>query len=209
MFKVKIHLILILYLMSSSAFGLEILKPVKTDSPRETMRTFISSMNQYKEASEKKNESLKKRSIERAIRTLNLNQHSPLLRFEIGKNAAIYLKEVIDRVIVIDYALIPNLAENEDFNGKFWRLKNTEISIRLINDGERSGEYLFSADTVSRAKSFYEAGNIPLFERLRSGSGYRETILSSHMPEYLRGEVFGIAKWQLAGIFISNRRVYT
>jgi MscS family membrane protein len=37
-----------------------------------------------------------------------------------------------------------------------WTIPYTEIDIKRITEGEHEGDFLFSANTVNRAKSFYE-----------------------------------------------------
>ena len=188
---------------SMSAFSIDVLKPVKTDSPRATMRTFLHAMNSYREAVEGNDDDAQKQNIDRAVRTLMLEQHSTLLRYEMGRKAAIHLKEVMDRVIVIDLNKIPNGVNSEGFNGKYWRLKDTEIAIRLVESGDRSGEYLFSADTVDRSKDFYDAvKSYPYLKGAGQGAGYKETVLTNYMPKILQGEIFGVAKWQIVGLGI-------
>ena len=38
-----------------------------------------------------------------------------------------------------------------------WRVPRTEITLVRVEEGPRTGDYLFSADTVARALSFYQA----------------------------------------------------
>jgi MscS family membrane protein len=53
---------------------------------------------------------------------------------------------------------IPDAATDaESEPPALWRLPGTEITIARVKEGARSGEYLFSADTVKRARSFHEA----------------------------------------------------
>ncbi|SMF34161.1 mechanosensitive ion channel family protein [Pseudobacteriovorax antillogorgiicola] len=185
------------------AMGLDVLKPVKTDSPKETMKTFMAAMNEYHEGVKKRDENREK-SLDRAVRTLSLGHISPLMRADAGRKAAIYLKEVIDRVIVIDYEKIPPGKLAPEMNGNFWRLKNTEIVIRMENSGAREGEFLFSADTVDRAKDFYLlVKDYPYLEGTGQGAGFRETAVERYIPKALKGEMFGVPSWQLIGIFVS------
>ena len=74
------------------------LTPLKLDTPRETLKMFMNSMNEYKKGVDKNDEE-KRLQIENATRCLDLREISPLLREEKGKEAAIFLKEAIDRVL--------------------------------------------------------------------------------------------------------------
>ncbi|GIX41135.1 MAG: hypothetical protein KatS3mg129_0868 [Leptospiraceae bacterium] len=172
----------------------DLLRPVKTDTPRDTMRSFIEAMNDYRKGIETNNEKLKLR-INDAIRTLNLEEIPFLLREEKGKEAAIFLKEVIDRVIIIDYNKIP------DEPTKRWRLKGTEIVITQVESGERAGEHLFSPDTVHRAREFYEkVKHLPYLEGSGMGAGYKEPWYERNLPDWAKKKFFVMNIWQWLGL---------
>lgn len=175
------------------------LKPVKTDSPRDTMRSFYDAMNDYRRGVETGNESLQSR-IDDAVRTLNLEETPALLREERGREAAIFLKETIDRVIVLNYELIPAEGTAEAPLLR-WRLRDTEIAIARIDQGERAGEFLFSADTVRRAESFYKkVKELPYVDGSGMGSGFREPFLEKHLPEWSKARFAFLARWQWIGL---------
>jgi MscS family membrane protein len=174
------------------------LAPLKTDSPQDTMRTFMQAMDDYVRGLEKKDPALQVR-LDDAVRCLDLSEVSLLGWDETGREAAIYLKEVIDRVIVIDYSKIPG----EDYDKPRWRLKDTEIVIHRVAEGERRGEWLFSPATVRRAAEFFEkVRDLPLLEGT-AGGGYRQPWLERHMPGWALGEWWGLAIWQWLGILVA------
>lgn len=171
------------------------LNPAKLDHPRDTMRTFMESMKVYRSA--QGNESTE--ALLRAIRTLNLSETPFVLQQEKGTEIAQLLKEVIDRVILIDYSKIPDSPDSTR-----WRLKNTEIAIAKVKSGDRTGEFLFTPDTVYRARSFYnKVKNLPYLEGSTKGAGYQEPLVERYMPDALRGRVFFYEKWQWLGLFFS------
>ena len=110
------------------------LAPVKTDTPQDTMRTFMEAMNQYRLGRVNGDPGLKEK-IARAVRTLDLNRVPVVIRAEFGVETAIFLKEVIDRVIVIDYEKIPPGSGQE--LKTVWRLKDTEIKLIKMTGGDR------------------------------------------------------------------------
>lgn len=182
----------------------DLLRPVKTESPQDTMKTFLGAMNEYKVQLAKNESDAAERAINRAIRTLDLSETSLMLRTNQGREAAVFLKEVIDRVIVINYDYIPPGPKAETFDGQRWRLKNTEIVIAKQTEGERQGEFLFSADTVTRAEEFYDlVKDLPYLSGSGGGAGYRKPWLERQMPDWLGGEWFGYPKWQMIGLFIA------
>lgn len=179
------------------------LAPVKTDNPRDTMRTFMDAMNDYKKGVELKDESLIDR-IDDATRTLNLEDTPYILRKEKGRESAIFLKEVIDRMIVINYDYIPEKSENPEKPLLRWRLKNSEIIISLVQKGDRAGEYLFSPDTAYRAKEFYEkVRHLPYKEGSGGGAHYKKPWLERMVPEWSKKQVLTLNLWQWGGIFFA------
>jgi MscS family membrane protein len=126
-----------------------------------------------------------------AVRCLDLSRTSVVGRDLVGKEAARNLKEVIDRVIVIDYDKVP--AETTQPR---WRLRGTEITIHRVSEGDRADEFLISPDTVERSKEFFaRVSELPLLPG-SLGGGYLPPWQEALVPPSLRPEVFGVAYWQ-------------
>lgn len=179
------------------------LAPLKTDNPRDTMRSFMEAMNDYRKGDAIGSSRLKVR-IDDAVRCLNLDDVSVMSRQQTGIETAIMLKEVIDRIIVIDYEKIPEAAEKPDEPLERWRLKNTEIVIARVRSGDRTGEYLFSPDTVARAEEFFEkVKHLPYLEDSGYGAGYKEPWLQRNMPDWATKDLFSLAYWQWIGLFLA------
>jgi len=176
------------------------LEPVKLDHPRDTMRTFIDSMNQYHEGIETRDRK-KQRAIDRALRTLNLEEIPILVRDEEGREIAQLLKEVIDRVIVIDYSKIPEAVDTSGQSVKRWRLKGTEIEIAREESGDRAGQYLFTKDTVARTREFFgKVKHLNYLPGSGMGSGFRENWMSSKLPPWALRNVVLFPNWKWIGI---------
>ena len=174
------------------------LAPVKLDHPRDTMRSFMSAMEDYKKGLGRGDSQLKSR-VDDAIRCLNLEEIPYLVRKEKGREVAVFLKEVIDRVIVIDYARIP-----EDKEERRWRLKGTEIVIAQVQKGERIGEYLFSSETVFRAKEFFsKVKGLPYKKGSTQGAGYKEPWDEKYIPDWSQDPFLGLPKWKWLGVLIA------
>lgn len=194
-------LLLITIFFAGALYADSPLEPVKTDNPRDTMHSFMKAMNDYREGMENNDWKLKSR-IDRAVRTMNLNDIPDLLKQEAGQQAAIYLKEVIDRILVVQYDLIPEAQTPSGDVLKRWRLKDTEIVIQRMEEGERTGEYLFSPDTVRRAKSFYDiVKDMPYKEGSGMGAGFQESYFDSIVPRWARDEFFLMPWWKWMGLF--------
>lgn len=125
---------------------------------------------------------------------------------DIGLEAALQIKEIIDRVGLPSYEEIPD-AERVDADGiSKWRIPYTEITIAEVQEGPWAGEWLFSPTTVERAESFYErvaelpyrAGATPgLYGAysLTPGPGL-SLSWSAALPPWLGVEVLGQTAWQ-------------
>ncbi len=175
------------------------LAPLKLDSPRDTMRSFMDAMNDFKTGVQTGDESKQKR-IDDAVRCLNLGDMSFVLRIDKGRSAAIFLKEVVDRIIVVDYSKIPDLSGDDP--PLRWRLKNTEIVIARIDAGDFAGEYRFSLDTVERAQEFYEkVAHMPYLPKSGGGASYKKPWLEDAIPEWALGKTFSVNNWQWIGLF--------
>jgi MscS family membrane protein len=161
------------------------------------MRTFMSAMQDYRQGVETGDRGKMKR-IDDAVRCL-----APAGQFMEDtfsrREAAIMLKEVIDRIIVIEYQHIP-----DNPNLERWRLKDTEITLRPVSSGERKGEWLFTADSWVRAKDFYErVATLPYLEKSGQGALYQEPLLERLSPQWAKKKSLFLANWQWIALFVS------
>jgi len=183
--------------------SINILEPVKTDSPRDTMRTFMDAMNKYKSGVENKDKTLEA-YLDRAVRCFDLSPFSFVEQSQRGKETAVYLKEVIDRVILIDYDKIPEKSEVPGEKLIRWRLKGTEIVITMQESGDRAGEYLFSSETTARVKEFYDkVKHLPYLEGSGGGALYSSGWFEENVPASMKEKFLFLYIWQWLGIIIS------
>jgi MscS family membrane protein len=198
-FRLALRLGLIFIALGAGTAFASPLVPVKTDTPRDTMRSFLRAMQDYKEAAQSGSQSRANQRLDDAVRCLNLDDVPAITRTVEGRRAAIFLKETIDRVIVIDYEKIP-----EDPTLARWRLKDTEITLLRVESGERAGEFLFSKDTVARAESFYlRVEDLPYLEGSGGGALYRSPWIQQALPTWSFHKVADIALWQWGGLFLA------
>lgn len=186
--------IILILLLSVPVFAESPLAPVKTDHPRDTMKSFMDAMNDYRKGVETGDPLLKAR-LDDAVRTLNLAETPAVDRSSTGERAAVFLKEVIDRIIIINYEYIPDNSGEEPVQR--WRLKDTEIVIAQVQEGKRAGEFLFTPDTVNRASEFYsKVKHMPYLEGSGQGAMYSRPWLEEHMPEWAQQEFLIMLWWQ-------------
>jgi MscS family membrane protein len=143
------------------------LEPVNTTSPRTTLNGFLESLNRayalVMEAdaalrshpptmSREEARALERRAsrlLQRAVDALDLRRIPPALRQEAGEEAALMLKEVLDRMVLPPLDAVPDerkvAAARDGLLGPFlqgdgplrWRIPNTEIEIIEISEGDR------------------------------------------------------------------------
>jgi hypothetical protein len=134
-------------------------RPVRTDSPRDTLRTFLRLRDSLETALLGYRA---ERSVDRAelishllaqFRVLvDLSQVAPTSRRELGNDTHAYLLDIFGRVVMPNLDIVPDaeaFAEEEGLAQ--YRIPMTPIRITRIDEGPREGEFLFNARTVSVA----------------------------------------------------------
>ena len=234
------------------------LKPVETTSPRSTLEGFLHSINQAyalimntekamqsspstltpDEVAEA--EAAAKELLHRAILALDLSNIPEALRKDIGIETALQLKEIFDRMRLPPFYSVPDMQRISDIKSRSvtntlqeysafsWQYPNTEIEITEIMEGERQGEFLFSAMTIERASEFYDkVSDLPyraslsnidyispdksegFYEYYYSTPGY--LVQHAHflgrmvdsLPGFFKQKIGGHHLWQWLGLSIS------
>jgi MscS family membrane protein len=166
--------------------------PREHRSPRATMQTFIDSVVA---ASAEGDEHL----LEVAVACLDLSEVPVATRAETGRDLAIKLKEVIDRLEYVVFTSIP-----DDPTGPPWTFKYiATISAEITIAPDADGEWRFTTATVARIEDMYSY----LEKRAKvagvGGSGMEMSPalwLRSHMPSELHTRLLGLEAWQWLGL---------
>ena len=163
------------------------LRPIDTSSPRSTLQGFLYSVNSAYVLATETNAALKndpptitleqahKNRIEarnlmrRAQATLDLSQVAPAIRDKVAAEAVLELKEIFDRMALPPIETVYDLAmvrkEQARLGGAGpvrWRYPNTDIEIVEILEGSRQGQFLFSAASIRRLKTYHDqVQNLP------------------------------------------------
>ena len=156
-------------------------------------------------------------------RMLDLSGIPPAARFELGRDGIHYLYEVLSRIELPAEADIPDEAAyanaGDDQEGAHkrvsWTIPHTEISLVRVAEGPRAGEFLFSSQTVARAKEFYEKTrtlpylrDVPLknYAEMRPYLSMSSWIIPSHsiegFPGWLKRSVYKQAVWKWIALLI-------
>jgi len=157
------------------------LKPPDTSSPQATLRSFLHNINRayavlmdahrnninapglFTSESVEQMERRAEERLQRSAYCLNLSGVPDGLKQDVGYEGAIKLKEIFDRIELPPFEVIPDAKaiEAEEEREKVaeldqWRIPNTEIIIARIEEGPRTGEFLFEPETIARLGEFYD-----------------------------------------------------
>jgi MscS family membrane protein len=199
------------------------LLPADTSSPRATLNSFMENctiaygllMEVGRTSSDEEALLTARKAVRNIYRCMDLREIADFRRDDTANEAAVALKEVLDRIEVPKERAIPDREDmlNEDGSlSKTWTLPYTEITFMLIEEGPMAGTYQFSADTVARATEFYtRIKRLPYKEG--ATEGFAETFLTSpgsrwlasivsRLPSVMHGRKNGLALWQWIGLSV-------
>lgn len=173
------------------------LQPVDTSSPRSTFLAFSENTEAaYRRWRLRESRHEAEVEVRRALRTLDLSRIGEALLAEVGIGNALYLYDTMNRIDLPPPEEIPDAAMVKAQNLTRWAIPGTEITIARIDDGERAGEFLFTADSLARAREFYRLvqdlpprrgeGSVVATWRMAPGLG---------MPDALAARVWGLPNW--------------
>ena len=201
------------------------LKPADTSSPRATLNSFIDACNEVYGMILAQERAFRRDPkyepvVNRIFDCLDLSELPDYARQHAAGEAAVCLKEVLDRVDLPPNEEIPDAAAieaaGESEKPYWWRIPDTRITIARVQEGPRQGEYLFTPETVQQAPEFYEVA-----KRLRYrtkgpavSKGFHDWYLSQpgtplvaaivhRLPDWFRNHVFGLAVWQWIGLVLA------
>ena len=164
----------------------------QTDSPRQTMQTYLKAMVEVKNQQGNLRE-----NYEKAISTFDLSNISTEVRYEIGKRYAEQLIHTFDKIKKVDYEIIPeNLTATKwTFDSRLFNNRSLEIS--MIN---LDGKWLFSQATLKNLKDYDEA---LILKKSVEGVVELQTLgdkFRSQFPPSFAKRSFLIYNWQWVGL---------
>jgi len=218
-------------LLSSTAVAIAVaqsqvypLEPPDRSSPRAALQTFLESgdalatfmAHDYlpSPSSAKFNRAIELSVI--PVESLDLSALPPAARLKGGRAAALSLYEVLSRIQLPPADQIPGvqeLAPPSAGGALHWVIPHTEIALVRIPNGPRAGEFLFSADTVARANSFYERVRDHPYTRRVPVASVRELFVGGGgwmipnrwiraMPAWLHKPVAEQPRWKWIGFVL-------
>ncbi|MDJ0661588.1 MAG: mechanosensitive ion channel family protein [Crocosphaera sp.] len=159
---------------STNAFVKNPLKTSDNSSPQATLRSFVENVNRAHQllmaahnqsqqesgllSSDSVNQQVKDGKIlfRRAQDCLDLSQIPFQLKEDRGIESTLLLKEILDRIPLPDYGDIPDAEVVNQKGLTRWTIPGTEINIVKVEEGPRTGKFLFSPSTVKRLREFYK-----------------------------------------------------
>ena len=168
----------------SATDELHALQGADTSCPRATLKSFIDACNEvYQrvrgEGRSYRNDAERQAVTARALRCLDLSQVPTSVLGSVGRERAVCLKEVLDRIDLPAEGTWPDEEQVTKSEITRWRVPATDIIFAKVKEGPCEGEFLFSPETVDRAAEFCEIVNdLPYKERARVTPGMYRYFLS-------------------------------
>ncbi len=219
--------ILILLFLSLTAAGQEAaypLKPADRSSPRAALKTFLEAgdavgafiAQEYLPSPSRRGFHRLLELEDAFVQGLDLSQVPPAARVKTERAATMALYVTLSRIELPPLEQIPEAGQSlpPDGNGVVrWVIPNTEITLERVPSGPRSGEFLFSPDTVARADEFYDrvqglpyTRSVPLKnlkEMVVTGGGWMIPHSWIHaLPTWLRAPFADQAVWKWIGLIL-------
>ncbi|MCG6881262.1 MAG: mechanosensitive ion channel [Deltaproteobacteria bacterium] len=185
------------------------------ESPRETLRAFITTMNRAYAASLESGLRSQKAwaFVLRASDCLNLGKVPPTMVHAVRIESTFLLMEILNRVELPSFNAIPDKQMMKAEGWSRWTIPNTEITISKVSEGPYEGQYLFSHKTVTRLEEFYERSkHLPYkpdtWENPYEAYIYSPGTLIPHqwierLPPWMKRPFFGQTLWQWVGLILS------
>ncbi len=194
------------------------LAPPDLSSPRATLENFIELMNRAhrhwmsEDATDEARD--ERAAVDRvAHRFFDLNEVAPSVRKNVGRETAVYLKEVLDRVELPPVEQIPDSEAVAAAHLTRWTVPQTEIMLTRVSEGLREGDWVFSSEMDERAAEFYaRAKKMPyrpgategLYDLFVSEPGWMiPRGLIRALPQWMQTRHGGQALWQWTGLVLT------
>ena len=200
------------------------LEPLDTSSPRATLTNFLETVdegarfwrNVYRKKASRANHKRFRTFMYKASRALDLSEVSAAARKQESLDSVIALYDILSRIELPRDDAIPDATAIADDNVKalaYWKIPHTEITIARIEEGPRSGEYLFTSETIERLDEFYQrTRDLPIRRKVPLEDVYKLRQIAGgwmfarwvfdKMPGWLMTPVFGQGLWKLVALAI-------
>ena len=205
-----------------TASGKPTIRPIRTDSPRNTLKSFLRLRDELEQTLRSYRLNNKSRELaeqmevisDQLVALLDLSSVARASRREIGIDTIAYLLDILGRVELPDLESVPDEeAFDDDVSPAKWRIPGTPIRIVRADEGAREGEFLFSERTVMAAPRFYRSiEDLPLQTSLPIISWHRAlrqftgpmipAAVLRIVPQSLRDFWLDTPKWKVMAVVL-------
>lgn len=152
----------------------EIVNAVRTDSPRDTIESFLNIAEEMETAIMAYLEAPSYRLVseialmsDQLVSLMDLEDVASVTRRETGIATFEYMMDIFGRIGDPDPMAFPNVDMVEESGADGFRIPETPLRIVRMTEGAREGEFLFAPDTPRVAPRFYNAvSHLPMESRL-------------------------------------------
>lgn len=147
------------------------IEPIRTDSPRHTLATFLrlrsdleAAISDYRRRKNRDRWNHAETLTLQLVALVDLSAVPRASRRELGVDTVYYLLDILGRIQLPAIDKVPDEEAFADRAGPVsWRIPHTPIRIARIAEGEREGEFLFSSRTIVAAPRFFRGvEDVPL-----------------------------------------------
>jgi MscS family membrane protein len=184
------------------------LDPPDTSSPRATLESFLYYSKAFADSLRtpgKKNEESQE-ALKKTMQCFDLSSIPPHTAEDVGLEAMLQLREILDRIPLPDNIDIPDNNDVKKQNIVKWRIPHTEILIEKVEKGKQVDKFLFTAETVAQLDEYYaKVQHLPYKEGALQGI-YEDYIYSpgwliprdfiSALPDWMKLGYLKQAVWQ-------------
>ncbi len=161
-----------------------LVEPVRTDSPRQTMKTFLRLVEELEVAVLAYRRFRNRLNFERIsilepqfMDLLDLSDVPKAARWEKGVETSVFLMDILGRIEPPGLDEIPDAEALDNVKQASWRIPGTPIRIARVMDGPREGEFLFGPRTPDVAPIFYQRiEHLPLRSDIGVTSWHRALV---------------------------------
>jgi len=193
---------------------------IRTESPRSTLQSLYqlrdqleTSLDAYWQQQNTLNAAKVTYEIGQMRALIDLSQVPSASRRETGAQTAVYLLDILGRVTAIDAAALPGPDDLDDQSTIGFRLPGTPLRIVEITEGDRAGEYLFSADTIRSAPRFFAGlrslplrSSLPItswddMNRQLTGPWIPSTAVAE-LPNFMKRPILDTSIWKILFVIL-------
>jgi MscS family membrane protein len=147
-----------------------LVQPVRTDSPRETVRTFLRLVEEMEIAALAYRRFRNRLNYERIlilepqfVELIDLSDVPKASRWDVGVDTSAYLLDILGRIDLPKISDVPDARAFDERKETSWRIPGTPLRIVQVKDGPREGEFLFGPRTPDVAPVFHKRiSHLPL-----------------------------------------------